>query len=465
MLKCRSKDYNPVVADDVGIDKAKLLRLPSLSATVTCGEVESMARKSSSSQNGQIALFGNSDVPDLFRKAVEVIHSKPKQPLSLVQRKISNAWIKHALITEPGEDGWWSLGIRSLAEDIEFDSNNHQHLKTAAEALMSIVFEWDVIAPAAKRSMWKASVMFPEIEIHADVVKYQFSSQMRERLLNPEIYALIDMNVVKKFRRASSLALWEHCIRYEKIGRTGLVEWQLMRDIMLGQEATNKTYEEYKFFKSKVLKPSLAEIAEVSEHKVTMTEFRTGRRISSLQFVVERKQPEVSSDDTAALEVIGEMTKIGVPPSEAKRMAKLHTVTAIKAALAYTKKRTDDRKLPKLDSVGAYFRKALEFKYAADPIEPTEAPKAKVDIRQEFKKQQLVEADKYFQELDMAEQTALMDKYNSEQPTVSLRFTEKKKPSRSVLSTFFGWLAQETWGEPTPEELLQFAVTLISNEK
>ena len=424
-----------------------------------------MARKSSSSQNGQIALFGNPDVPDLFRKAVEVLHSKPKQPLSLVQRKISNAWIKHALITEPGEDGWWSLSIRGLAEDIEFDSNNHQHLKTAAEALMSIVFEWDVIAPAAKRSMWKASVMFPEIEIHSDMVKYQFSSQMRERLLNPEIYALIDMNVVKKFRRASSLALWEHCIRYEKVGRTGVVEWQLMRDIMLGQEATNKTYEEYKFFKSKVLKPSLAEIAEVSEHEVTMTEIRAGRRISTLQFMIKRKHPLKDAEDSAALEVIGEMTKIGVPPSEAKRMAKLHTVTAIKAALAYTKKRMDDRKLPRLDSVGAYFRKALDFKYAADPIEPTEAPKPKVDIRQAYNKQQIAEADKYFQELDMSEQTALMEKYNSEQPTESLRFSENKKPSRSVLSTFFGWLALDTWGEPTPEELLAFAVTLIPDAK
>lgn len=420
-----------------------------------------MVKKSTSGQNGQIALFGTPDVPDLFRKAVEVLHSKPKQPLSLVQRKISNAWIKHALINEPGEDGWWALSIRALATDIEFDSNNHQHLKTAAEALMSIIFEWDVIAPAAKRSMWKASVMFPEIEIHSDTVKYQFSSQMRERLLNPEIYALIDMNVVKKFRRASSLALWEHCIRYEKVGRTGIIEWQLLRDIMLGQEATNKTYDEYKFFKSKVLKPSLAEIAEVSEHEVTMTEIRSGRRISTLQFIVKRKHPAKGADDAAALEVVGEMTKIGVPPSEAKRIAKLHTVTAIKAALAYTKKRMDDRKLPKLDSVGAYFRKALDFKYATDPIEPTEAPKAKVDIRQAYQKQQMVEADKYFQELEMSEQTVLMEKYNSQQPIESLRFTENKKASRSVLSTFFGWLAAETWGEPTPEELLSFAATLI----
>lgn len=39
----------------------------------------------------------------------------------------------------------------------------------------------------------------------------------------------------------------------------------------------------------------------------------------------------------------------------------------------------DDRKLAKLDSsAGAYFRKALDFKYAADSIEPVEAVKPTV---------------------------------------------------------------------------------------
>ncbi len=420
-----------------------------------------MAEKFPLSATGQISLFGAADTPDTFRKAVQVIHSKPKQPLSLVQRKIGNAWLKHALGTQPSDDGWWAISVRKLAGEIGFDSNNHQHLKSAAEALMSIVFEWDVIAPEAKRIMWKASVMFPEIELHADTVKFQFSSQMRERLLNPEIYALIDMNVVRKFRRSSSLALWEHCVRYEKIGRTGEVEWHLLRDMILGQDTGSKTYDEYKFFKSKVLKPSLAEITEASEHEVTMIENKIGRRISTLQFVIKRKHPVKEPEGIATLEVVGEMTRIGVPPSEAKRIAKDHTLQGIKGALHYTQKRMEDRKLPKLESVAAYFRKALDFKYAEDETQPTVAAKPKTDIRAVYLQQRIVEAEAYFKELDIEDQTALMEKYNGQQTTETLRFSDKKKVGKSVLSTFYGWLAHETWGEPSAEELLAFAQTLI----
>ena len=421
-----------------------------------------MAEKFPSSVNGQISLFGMAETPDTFRKAVQVIHSKPKQPLSLVQRKIGNAWLKHALLTQPSDDGWWSISIRNLAQEIGFDSNNHQHIKSAAEALMSIVFEWDVISPEAKRSMWKASVMFPEIELHADIVKFQFSSQMRERLLNPEIYALIDMNVVRKFRRSSSLALWEHCVRYEKIGRTGEVAWPLLRDMILGQDAGNKTYEEYKFFKSKVLKPALAEIKESSEHEITMIENKVGRRISTLQFVIKRKQPAKELDGIESLEVIGEMTRLGIPPSEAKRIAKAHSVESIKGALNYTKKRMEDRKLPKLDSTAAYFRKAVDFKYAEDEKQPTVSDKPKVDIRVVFLQRRISEAEAYFKELDPDDQTVLLEKYNNQQPTETLRFHAQKRLGKSVLSTFYGWLAQDTWGEPSAEELLAFAQTLMS---
>lgn len=406
---------------------------------------------------GQISLFGPPETPDTFRKAVQVVHSKPKKPLSLIQRKIGNAWLRHALVTDSDSQGWWSVNLRQLAADIGFDSNNRQHLKEAAEALMSIVFEWDVIAPAARRALWKASVMFPEVELHSDVVRYQFSSQMREALLNPEIYALIDMNVVRKFRRASSLAIWEHCIRYEKIGHTGEVEWQLFRDMILGEDKSNTTYQEYKFFKSKVLKPALSEITATSEHEVKMIEKKIGRRVSTLQFTIKRKK-SAQTETPETLEVMAEVTKFGVPLSEARRIVRNEPHSAIKGALAYTKARLADRKLSKLENPAAYFRKALEGRYQVDDsVGPKEAAKPAVDIRGAFEARRMSEADEYFRELDPEDQFSLIERYDSQQPIETLRLTGKKKPGKAAQATFFGWLAKVTWGEPTPEELLTFA--------
>ena len=419
-----------------------------------------MVKKNALPLGGQIPLFGQPDIPDIFRKAVQAVHSKAKQPLLLVQRKIGNAWVKHALITDPDDSGWWTNSIRDLAIDIGFDSNNHQYLKEAAEALMSIVFEWDVLAPEAKRTKWKASVMFPEVELDEDVVRYQFSSQLRETLLKPEVYALIDMNIVRKFRRSSALALWEQCVRFENVGRTGELAWPLWRDVILGQDASHKTYEEYKYFKAKVLKPALAEINELSEHEVTVHENKVGRRVSTLIFAIKRKQvaPETQTPD--AVELISEMTKLAVPASEAKRLLKTYAADAIKHALAYTKSRMLDRKLSPLTSPSAYFRNALKEGYAQENKPQEVRSKPLVDIRSAYLQKRTSEAEQYFAELEADEQTELMVKYDEQQVTPSLRFG-KKKASKSVIATFYGWLAMNTWGEPTQDELIEFAQALL----
>lgn len=239
--------------------------------------------------SGQLSLFCPHEAPDAFRKAAQVIHSKPKSPLSLLHRKLGNLWLKHAIENPPDDDGWWMLSIKAVAERIGFDSNNRQYLKESAEALMRIVFEWDLMARKSGRVQWRASVLFPEIEIRGDIVRYQVSSQIRERMLNPEIYATIDMNIVRRFRRAPSLAIWEFCVHFEDAGRTAEVEWEIFRDMVLGESHDHTTYLEYKYFKSKVVKPAVAEINSTSDHTIDLVESKIGRRVSAISFQVGRK--------------------------------------------------------------------------------------------------------------------------------------------------------------------------------
>lgn len=420
---------------------------------------------------GQISLFGVRETPDAFRKAVQVVHSRPKSPLSLLQRKLGNAWLKHAVEQPADPEGWWELGIKNLAVTIGFDSNNRQYLKEAAEALMRIVHEWDVLAPANKRVQWKASVLFPEVEIRSDVIRYQISSQMRERLVDPEIYAMIDMNVVRRFRRAPSLAIWEFCVRFEKIGRTAEVDWEKFRDMVLGESAEGKTYQEYKYFKSKVLNPAIAEINSESNHTVQLFESKMGKRIAGLRFEVARKTlvVEVPEDDRL-LELLGELVKLGVPQSEARRVSKQYSADEIKAALDYTRQRLNDRKLAPLGKPAAYFRQALVNRYAAasEVMAPSPAPASSpgsgraIDIREAFGLQRMKEAESYFGDLDLADQSSLIERYNVQQSAAQLRV--KKKATRLAQTAFYEWLALDTWGEPTSDELLTFAQRLLSGQ-
>lgn len=418
---------------------------------------------------GQITLFGVKETPDSFRKAVQVIHSKPKSPLTLLQRKLGNAWLKHAIESNPDENGWWQLSIADLAEDIGFDSNNRLYLKESAEALMRIVFEWDVMAPASKRVPWKASVMFPEVEIHSNIIRYQISSQMRDRMVNPEIYAMIDMNVVRRFRRAPSLAIWEFCVRFEKIGRTGEVEWEKFRDMVLGESAENKTYQEYKYYKSKVLLPAIAEINAESDHTIALHEGKVGKRVSVLWFDVARKVVlEPVADDDRLVELVGDLVKLGVPKSEASRITKTRTFEEIKGALEYTKRRLHDKKLAKLENPSAYFRMALTNGYAqADEVTPTETakPEAKknkpLDLKEAFAAHQVQQAEEYFESLDTDDQAEAIERYNAHQDVPALLI--KKKTTRVAQAAFWRWLAKETWGDPTADQLLAFAQEMLTS--
>ena len=415
----------------------------------------------------QISLFSAPAPPDAFRKAVQVVHSKPKSPLSLLQRKLGNAWLKNAIENAPDAEGWWTLGIKNLSNTVGFDSNNRRYLKESAETLMRIIFEWDVIAPSSKRVPWKASVLFPEVEIGSDVIRYQISSQMRERMTNPDIYALIDMNIVRKFRRASSLAIWEFCIRFEKVGRTTPVPWEKFRDMVLGESGDNKTYGEYKFFKSKVLNPAIIEINSASNHRVSLLEIKLGRRIDSVQFEVAREVAvEAVATDDDDIELISELVKLGVPQSEAKRLLREHQHDPVKGALEYTKHRIADRKQTKIENPAAYFRHALTKRYApvvdADGARSDVVATAKpVDIKDAYAAYRTGEAEHYFKELDLSDEESMIQRYNSQQVVPALKL--KKKTSKAAQTAFYKWVADETWGQPSTETLLAFAQQMLSD--
>jgi len=429
-----------------------------------------MAKRSDTPRTAvrQIALFQVPDVPKPYKKAVQVVHSKPRAPMSLVQRKVSNSWLKNAVQNRPDEEGWWSIRIADMATEIGFDSNNREYLRDSALELMRIVFEWDVVAAEGKRPKWKASVLFPDVEMTAEVVRYRISTQLRDQVLNPDMYAMIDMNVVAKFRRASSLALYEFCVRFERIGRTAEIPWESFRDMVLGESTEAKSYLEYKYFKQKVLKPSVAEVNSQADIQVELKETHEGRRIKNIWFAVHKPGPpqlEVVIDDERVMKLVGEMVNIGLLQSEAKRLTTQHQIEELTAAVAYVKRRMADKRAATIENPGAYLRQTLKNNWAIVESLPAEAetkkglPARKASgadkLLQQYMAEQLKQAEGYFNELDAADQDALIQRYNAQQEIPGLRIGAK--PGKAAKTAYFTWVGLQTWGEPTQAQLLEFA--------
>ena len=376
--------------------------------------------------------------------------------------------IKNSLRQEAFEPGRtsFSISIASLSHESGLNSNNTKYVKDTVNSLISTVVNWDYLA-ADRSTVWKASGLLAGAELEQSVLKYSFSDQIRSELLNPEIYALIDMRIAREFRRSHSLALWENTVRYEGIGITAKIPLPKFRDLILGQDKASQSYKEYKLFKSKVLVPCIQEVNEVSDHTLELIEHKSGRSVEAVQFKVTRKQSTdtVEDGDVKNEALVEEVAKFGIPRSEARRLITQYGVQRIKAAIAYTLNRTTKKNAAPVDNVAAYFRKALTHGYTLADGQGTEAAapakesaqSKQEQIRDKYLAAKVEEAGAYFRELEIDDQTRLIERYNE---TVAgskdLTLSPKKKASKLAQTSFFRWLALDTWGEPTSDDLLEF---------
>jgi len=419
---------------------------------------------------------------DVFRKAVEVIHCQPQTGLSLLERKIGNALIKQAISQSSDAEGWWSVRWITLEEDVGFDSNNRDVCRKAALALMQVVCEWDVLSkPGPSKKNFKASVLFPEIEYDQEKLRFKISSELRDLTINPIMYSLVDMSVVRRFRSAASLAIWENVVRYHNLKSTPPFPWEKFRDVILGEGSGKASYSEYKFFKAKCLKKAIEEINRESNHTLTLKEAKVGRRVTNIWFEIARKKVVVVEEEDDAkrdlfgnpdvVDLIERVRALGVPKAQATRFVAEYDAAAIKAAIEYTKSRMADPTLEKVKRPGAYFRNALtegfaqansvEEKATEEKTNKKAKPTVSViqDVKDAFMSHQRGLAAQYLDGIDDEKRSELIDRYNTTVTFDGFRMGGIRE-SVGAKANFIKWLCKELWGEPSQEAMEEYAKTM-----
>lgn len=425
-----------------------------------------MATKS----NGlQLTIFETPESPRPFRKGVELVHSVPDKNLTVVERRIQNLWLQWAAMNPPDDDGWWSMPINELSKDAITGSRNLTLLKEAARNQMKVVYEWDMLPAKHSHIRYKASVLFPEVEIYRNLFRFQISPEMRSVVLDPHLFALIDNTIIKRFARGSSTALFEFCMRYVNLPQTAAIEWQLLRDMLCGK-APQVTLQAYKYFKARVLNPAMKEVNELAPFEVELVETHAGRSISDVQFKIKQKHTAHRELlDEQALYLVKGMSDLGVPLSEARRIVQTYTNADVAAALAFTKKRCDDRRSTHLTNPAAYFRKALQQGYASAGA-PTKGKTAEreatpaVDLTALWMTEQQPIIRAYYRELSPDDQNGLINQYNQQQTIANLRLRHNRKNAVAE-GPFFDWVIKTTWGDPSAQDLLAFASLKLAGNK
>jgi hypothetical protein len=432
-----------------------------------------------------------------LRKAVEAIAIQPKSgKITLLTRKLFNVLLAVAQQADESGDTYRAL-LSDIVANSAFDSNDTALVKEHLRRMVSVQVEWSTGTSSQKPGRkWGISTLIADAEILEDPntrrvwVEFSFAPKIKKKLLDPVQYARLSLQFQSQLRSSAGLALYEICVRYltNPSHLTMRETWEWWRPILSGTpdtEAGDEAKREYKYFKRDYLRPAIAEVNAVTNIFVELVEHREGRRVAEIQFrVTERKQPMLALDEHPNVfdsTLVDRMVKIGIPLKEAQTLYADSEENRIRAALQMTEQRIRSTSLPPVRSAAALFKDALKKGYAP-PVESlpsatvtggmqrgtlasaSAADDLKARLLGEFSAYRRKEARALYDEQGEEERELARQTFESDvlpQLGTHMRDDWRKRGLDSKLAetSFFDWLAQKTWGEPTDGDLLAFTLS------
>jgi len=214
-----------------------------------------------------------------LKKHAAAIHCSGE--LSLVERKLLNILLLnayHDLLTKDVHIIPSKLLFSMLGWE---DSNNVDGLKGPLKRLMSTIVEFNLIGDGGE--VWQAMTLLSSAVLTDGQCRYSYAKDLAVKFYKPEIFAVINIAVQKKFKSNYALTLYENCVRFINVGSTGWWDLTTFRKIM---GAKKNTYNEFKRLSSFVINVAMKEINEVSDIRIKVEYKKENRKVEALRFLV-----------------------------------------------------------------------------------------------------------------------------------------------------------------------------------
>lgn len=297
------------------------------------------------------------------KKNVAAIHVSGK--LTLLQRKLSNVLLLNAydtLTSQPVHQ----IDARTLSMMIGYNSNDMDTLKQSLRGLAETVAEWDMLG-ADGRQEWGVSSLLSYAKLKGGICEYAYSPALAEKLNDPKVFALINLNIQRRFTSGHALALYENCYRFVRTGSTGWWSLDLFRRLM--GVADSPYYEVFKHLNAKIIKPAVAEVNKTSNIVVTPETRKMGRTVTDIRFKI-AENPQLSIldlDDGEGLRsspVYARLIALGVSDRLARQWVNEHGEDYVRGKLDYVAGQGGVK-----NAVG-YLTAALKEGYSTETVSP-----------------------------------------------------------------------------------------------
>ncbi|WP_300039501.1 replication initiation protein [uncultured Roseobacter sp.] len=300
------------------------------------------------------------------KKHVAAIHVSGK--LTLLQRKLSNVLLLNAYDTLTQARSF-QMDARTLCLMVGYNSNDFDTLKQSLRGLAETVAEWDMLDEAGQQE-WGVSSLLSYAKLKGGVCEYAYSQALAEKLADPKVFALINLNIQRRFTSGHALALYENCYRFHRTGSTGWWSLDTFRRLMGVDDSTY--YETYKHLNAKIIKPAVAEVNRTSNIVITPEVRKRGRAVTDIRFAI-APNPQLAIldlDDGAGLRrapVYERLRGMGISDRLARQWLAQHGEEMVAGKLDYVATQADVR------SPAKYLAAALRDDYAGQGGAPAAA--------------------------------------------------------------------------------------------
>lgn len=319
-----------------------------------------------------------------IRHPIEMAAIEPKtRKLSLLSLKLWLFLTSYSLSTPAAATRYgllWRVGIRTLAKDINWNSNDYESLKTAICECQKILVDWSSSARDSETGeirKWASTQLLGSVEFIIDssgraCIEWSFPPTLLRQLQEHKHYFESSLQVALKIKHHGAFALYRIASRYKssKNGLTARKPWRdwipaltgySLEEVSAGAGGKDERYKEFRYFNRDVIKKAITEINLVQDEfwVKAITFSKNGvRGVDELQFQTimregyspKPRQPRPSEDMTP----IVAMVQLGLSPRFAEKLCSEHGAELCIEVSNTVRARVENKYEPALDNVQGY---------------------------------------------------------------------------------------------------------------
>ena len=298
--------------------------------------------------------------------ATRTLTTAPRGPVPLLKPVFSLALVpQNNKITALGRRTWnvllhmaqnqgleretFRAALTDIVKGLNYNSGDIKIIKTHLRSMITTLVEWQS-PTAGEWQTWDVCGMLSHAKLSKERgqiwVEWSYAVNMRNELLDPEIFAKLSLEVISQLGSHPAVALYEICSRYLGVGQTARKAWTWWRPVLLGRPDDERLQRlEYRIFKRDTLRPALAEINSLADIEIEMLEFKSGRFVSDLQFAVRKKPQRVlalqqrCAAEPVDLGVLASAERLGIDHTRIERLIEEFGDAAVATAIESVEKR------------------------------------------------------------------------------------------------------------------------------